>query len=299
MYSYGSSARAGMGKRGHGGRNYRPPPERHKNGEMVPPPMKACNCLVQLDLPEYMQTANRDDEVSDTVSNRRRLHTCFPGTTIEERRKSIQNIEKLMRSRFAAHLVIPGRTQSGPVGIVGKTYREALPAVACFLQQLVLNSSTENEYSQTPILINGRIQRNVKDPDDVTIEGRWQHRALQSFAEGSSKHPLDPYMLFQSHQNFWNVMTCDLEPPTASSIAGETADTAPNTTFLDLLKTCVDNVTFRLGNNGLRGVDIFFYQIPPINAQIQQSTVVSVAAFAAGHPDQVDAVFQEIRQVKL
>ena len=130
MYSYGASARA-TGKRGHGGRNYRPPPERNKNsGELTPPPMKACNCLLQLDLPEYLQAARRDVNGSNRP---RRLHTWFPGNSVDERRKAVGRCEKHIRSRFGVHLVIPGRTQSSSVAIVGKSYHETIPAVAWFL----------------------------------------------------------------------------------------------------------------------------------------------------------------------
>ena len=52
MYSYGSTARVGSGKRGHGGRNYRPPKER-RDPNSTPPPIKLCRCVLEFNIEEY------------------------------------------------------------------------------------------------------------------------------------------------------------------------------------------------------------------------------------------------------
>ena len=56
MYSYGSSARVGGGKRGHGGRNYRPPKEK-RDPDVTPPPLRQCLCVVEFNIEEYTQIA--------------------------------------------------------------------------------------------------------------------------------------------------------------------------------------------------------------------------------------------------
>ena len=111
MYSHGSSARAGIGKRGHGGREYRPPRER-RDAEATPPPLKEGACLLRFFLDEYSRPAPRRD------------HRCFGG------RDGLRSLERALRSRCLCHLVVPGRRQSGPVAIVGRTIREALSGAA-------------------------------------------------------------------------------------------------------------------------------------------------------------------------
>lgn len=298
MYSHGSSAHVGVGKRGHGGRNYRPPPDRNKNnGELVPPPLKACSCLVQLDLSEYMQlagfvsSASSLTEVSSEVadpSSRRRLHTCFPGDTLEQRRKSVQQCEKHLRSRFGVHLVIPGRTQQAPVAIVGQSYRETIPATAWLLQQLMLPRNSGDSAS-----VGGRIQKNVKDPNDGTLEGRWwQQQKLDDIQESNGVN-LDPYWLFQSIS--WSVMACDLLTRRRASEPASDDQSSPSSpkSILELLQTCIDNLKFRVGWTELQGMDVFFHTL----RTKEMNVLLSSMAFAAGHPEKVAVLFEEVQQV--
>ena len=166
------------------------------------------------------------------------------------------------------HLVIPGRTQSGPVAIAGKTYHETIPAAAWFLRQLVVPEeacASGSSSSDVPPSIGGRVQRNVKDANDVTVEGKWLLKPASMDTDAISQRPLHPYWLFQSRENIWHVMSCDLDEHATTTAATDDAPSdAPlnNTpTVLELLKTCLDNFSFRLGSSGIQGIDIFFHQL--------------------------------------
>ena len=130
MYSYGSSSRGS--KQGHGGRNYRPPPERRDPGT-VPPPLKLCHCLIELDVPEYAVPQPQG-----------RTHASFGG------KKQVDLLIGVMRSVYCCHLEIPGRTKGGPVGVVGASVRNVIPACHYLLQSLAVNR------------IQARIHRDVK-----------------------------------------------------------------------------------------------------------------------------------------
>jgi hypothetical protein len=171
MYSYGSSARA-TGKSGHGGRNYRPPPER-KDTSCTPPPLKECSCLIILDIAEYQN-----------LQPMGRLHTIFGG------RETMQHCETFVRSEFTVHLIIPGRKQAGSVAIAAQTYRQALPAVAWLLQRF-----------QGVDSVTGRIQTNVKNVQDPGVSGIWTRQP-------SNTADRKPYWLFQSET--WSVLGCPL-----------------------------------------------------------------------------------------
>jgi hypothetical protein len=277
MYSHGSSARVGVGKSGHGGRNYRPPrPRRDPNA--TPPPLKECACLLQIDLQEYAAKSPR-------------VHLAFGG------REALQRLESQLRSHCLVHLVVPGRKQAGPIAIVGKTYQEALPAAAWLLSRLQL----EEEGTTT---LEGRMQRNVKNPQDVAIAGRWHYlRTTQDSLsdDSSSRHNIQPYWLFQSES--LSVMVCPLslamddfyedEDGTSESVNIEaTTDNIRNEDKNDdtpyplmvTLKTCVDNVIFRLGN--LNGLDVFVQDYPPM-------------ALCAGIPQDARILYEEVTRAFL
>jgi hypothetical protein len=143
MNSYGSSSRVATGKQGHGGRNYRPPPDR-KDPNSTPPPLKQCDCLVELDLPEYA-----------TPQQEGRVHATFRGG-----RQAVQDSTKVIRSVYCCHLKIPGRSKGGPVGVVAKTTAQAIPACHCLMQQLTIENP-----------IQARIHRNVKQAGVPIVEG--------------------------------------------------------------------------------------------------------------------------------
>jgi hypothetical protein len=275
MYSHGSSARVGVGKSGHGGRNYRPPrPRRDPN--TAPPPLKECYCLLQFQIQEYA-----------TPAAVRRNHDCFGG------REALQDLEGQLRSQCLCHLVVPGRKQSGPVAIVGRTIQEALSAAAWLMRRLIL-----------PVLeqhVPGQIQRNVKDTRDAAIVGRWCV-IIRPETEGTEEF-VGPSWLFQSPQ--WNVMVCPIridDPTTSESSHNEMKEDIPSDSanmpinesdgsmeddessslpLLSTMKACVDNVLFRLGN--LQNLHMFVHEYPPM-------------ALALGKPEQATLLLEEIRQ---
>ena len=333
MYSHGSSARAGVGKQGHGGREYRPPKGRRNKDDhdddaatrtLIPPPLKGCNCLLQIDIPEYMvegeiiqpssssssSSSSQDAPVAanDVASypsqsqgshQRRRLHRCFSGPTLEERRKTVQVCEQFVRSRFGCHLVIPGRNAKGPVGIAGKTYRDTVPAMAYFLQQLNLSSDNAQELTW-----NGRIQRNVKNTQDITLEGIWSTQVLVD--EGASTFPgnqLLPYWLFRNE--IWSVMACNvLCNESDPTLDNEKEHSMSLSTVLQVLETCLENLRFRIGNTEIEKIDIFFQQKVAKNVKKNRTTSQAsnksfATAFAAGPPNLVTVLFHEIAQLKI
>lgn len=137
MYSYGSSARAGGGKRGHGGRPYRPPPDRSKK-DAAPPPLKQCDCLIELDLPEYATPVDVGGG---------RTHAAFGSS-----REAVERTVRIVRTRFQCHLQIPGRNQGKAVALVASSLEDAIPACHHVMQQIV---------TVTPG-VTARIHRDVK-----------------------------------------------------------------------------------------------------------------------------------------
>ena len=266
MYSHGSSARAGVGKQGHGGRNYRPPRPR-KDPSSTPPPLKECSCLLQIDIPEYMQSLDQQQQ--------QRTHTALGG------RDAVRNYERIIRSCFTVHIVIPGRKQSGPIGIAGKSYREVIPAAAFLLSKvdfttilfppntLSPSSSTSSSSPSSSYSLEGRIQLNVKRIQDLPISGRI---LLPPPPTTTTITPtllpvngLRPYWLFQS--STWNVLAC----PLVLNEEIQQQQQQQQQSLLLVLQNCVDNLKFRLGNNvlddddnggGGGGVDIFIHEYP-------------------------------------
>jgi hypothetical protein len=308
MYSHGSSARIGVGKRGHGGRNYRPPPDRHNkgSGDLVPPPLKACDCLIQLDLPEYLQEAGivASDIIgaADTTasSNRRRMHWCFPGDTLEERRQSVLRSEKQIRTKFGVHILIPGRLQRGPVTIAGTSYQDTIPATAWFLEKFVVSTRDTRTGSAIgePGSFTGRIQRNVKDPNDVVLEGEWRRALPQEPSYEGKNGPVQLFQLFQS--DTWTVMACNLMA--CSKYSSGDIKQSESMDFLEHLQTCVDNLKFRLGSSGLQEIDLFLRRLPAYENQSQHQRKQGEEwsmAFAAGHPSKMHVLVQEVAQVMI
>jgi hypothetical protein len=261
MYGHHSSARVGVGKQGHGGRNYRPPRPR-RDLTYTPPPLKECSCLLQIDIPEYQNAQPAG-----------RTHFAFGG------RDAVQEYERFLRDNFLVHLVIPGRKQQGPVAIAGKSYKETVPAAAYLMSEL--QSSQENS-------LQGRVQLYVQNLREPTIVGSWYKPCLRA-AENAETTMIRPFWLFQSPS--WSALVCPLVTPNdamdgmeSNDNTGETENNDSPTSggdgpFLSVLGTCVENVIFRVGN--LHGLDIFLHDNPP-------------AAFAAGDPRQAAMLEQEI-----
>mmetsp|Transcript_10221 Transcript_10221/g.21913 ORF Transcript_10221/g.21913 Transcript_10221/m.21913 type:complete len:355 (+) Transcript_10221:322-1386(+) len=323
MYSHGSSARVGVGKRGHGGRNYRPPPKRDPS-KLVPPPLKECDCIVQLDIPEYaregLATGTSEDPELPGQQQRRRLHLCFEGSSLNERQKSVRAVERELRSAFLVHLVIPGRNQKGPLAVVGRSYRETIPAVDYFLNhRLVLNhdydfqnnndDNNNDDVNQDndllPPVLTGRITRNVKDPNGVVLSGRFLQqntstRRHQCQRQLSPPPPngdcdanvnanvnvnvnainLEPYWLFESDR--WKIMACPLLA--VPSLLSWQQQQQQQSAIAEALKTSIDNLRFRLGNSVLSELDIFLHQpppaLPPPNSEQDAATEATATASA-------------------
>jgi len=310
MFSYGSSARVGVGRRGPGGREYKPPKDRKKDpSKLVPPPLKHCDCMIQLDLPEYAALPREDERegTNGQTTVARRLHLCFEGATIRERTSSLRTVEQALRSGFGVHLVVPGRKQTGPVAVAGKSYRETIPAVDYLLQKLVLpNTQNANDERQSvgPHSVSGRILRNVKDPSNVALEGRFfqQTKQIQSATPVTETNDfefhLEPYWMFENES--WNILACPLEPPTMhsdthweeSSMSSST--TAVNDAIARALRLGLDNFRFRLGNAALSELDIILAPPHALN-------VSSPKAFAAGNPtaQTIQALYQEIQRTRV
>ena len=302
MYSHGPSARVGVGKRGHGGRNYRPPKERNQDPSVLtPPPLKACDCMIQLDIPEYAQLA------PPTAQGQRcRRHWSFPGTNLNERKRSLAQTEKRLRSKFGVHLVVPGRKQTGPLAVAGKSVREVLPAVDYLMRILVL----DGDHTNTAMLpsngrfLTGRIMRNVKDPNDVVLAGRFlQPPTLQTTNERNDLS-LHPYWLFESPS--WSVVVCPL-----SLSETETADNQSSSNkkqhqvaIAEALQISFDNLRFRMGNAALSNLQLFLHSPPPVAPKdntIEAPTLPEQRAFAMGDPTSsaIRDLFREIQQTRV
>ncbi|CAJ1944587.1 unnamed protein product [Cylindrotheca closterium] len=276
MYRHHSSARVGVGKRGHGGREYRPPRPR-KDPNSTPPPLKECSCLLQIDIPEYLQPEPTG-----------RSHVSLGG------REKVQEFERFLRANCTVHLVIPGRKQAGPVAIAGRSHEETLPAATYLLSKL---------RSPWTDFVEGRIQLNVKNAQAPTITGRWRCPQIES---SDGPDPPRPICIFESEK--WNVLACMWTPsdPTAdtatevvaettdntelnrdSSLASQTSEQSDDndddwTPFLEVLRICLDNVILRVGN--LQGLFTFVHDFPPM-------------ALVCGDPRHVELISEEIANV--
>lgn len=257
MYSYGSSARVGVGKQGHGGRPYRPP-RKTRDPSAVPPPLKECSCLVEMHLPEY----------SSPQPNGRQ-HECFGGRQVMERS------QHALRSDYQVHLMIPGRNKEGPVSLVAKTYREALPALAFLFEKLIVEDP-----------IRGRFHRNVKDSSIPVLEGIFPPKPQPSIHDDESN--ISPFWLFESAS--LSVLTCSLlsnrsrDSTSETTYEGDQSSSATDVAVQDramALQTCLDNIVFRLGKEAIGALDIF------LDPYLEYS-------FAAGNPIQAEQLRQEI-----
>lgn len=222
MFSYGSSARAGVVRRSHGGRPYRPPPERREPNAKTPPPLKECTCLIEIDAPEYQMTEPLG-----------RQHLCFGG------REQMEQCQRTLRSSYHVHLMVPGKKQMGPLSIISKSAHEAIPALAWLLENWDAGE------------IEGRIYRNVSEGRDSVLRGvfpcRTQGRSLDGDFPSSSLS--QPFWLFQSPQ--WAVLAYPLnsesnDPPETENNT-DPVDRVSGGFFVSAMRTCLDNIVFQLG----------------------------------------------------
>ena len=145
MYGYHHGVSNGGFKRGHGGRNYRPPERRDK--KTSPPPIKECTCLIEIKLDEYdVKSAPRP-----------RAHHSFGGRSIMEMCK------KQCRNK-RVHLVVPGRNQTGAVSLLAGSYQDALSACKWLLERIT-NWDTTNSDTGNNQTLAGRLILNLLNND--------------------------------------------------------------------------------------------------------------------------------------
>lgn len=276
MYSYGGRTAAGGGKRGHGGRNYRPPPEK-RDPNSTPPPLKACSCLLEFHLPEYSVTQPQG-----------RVHASFVAPRGvgsgggDDGRKAVDECEKYLRSNFCVHLVVPGRRQNGPLAIAGKTYREALPAAHELVAHRLVGLGDENVPN-----IRGKILRNVKDTVDTGIVGAWNipQEEQEQLPSNGTTIVEPPYYLFESE--VYSVLACPLPSSFNTddeSDGNDNANASASSCYLNNLKTCIDNAAFHIGRAAIEELDIF---------------ITRECAFCIGKRNQTQIIYDEVMKEML
>lgn len=232
MYSYGSSARVGTGgKRGHGGRPYRPPPDRSKQ-DATPPPLKQCDCLIELDLAEYARpVANNNSEDNNGGGGRQRVHETFGS------RQAMERTVKYVRSVFLCHLQIPGRNQGGPVALVSSSVEAALPACQYVMQQIVLSNNNNNNDETSDFSATARIHPNVKS--NLPVVTGTLYKVNSSLGYLFRQHQQEQNSQTPSSSNKWCVAVYQMTP-------AENADESSSSpSQLESLQICMDNLRFR------------------------------------------------------
>mmetsp|Transcript_1009 Transcript_1009/g.1391 ORF Transcript_1009/g.1391 Transcript_1009/m.1391 type:complete len:335 (+) Transcript_1009:90-1094(+) len=247
MYSYHGSSSTGF-RRGHGGKNYRPPPER-RNKSITPPPIKECTCLVEINLDEYNeisaprprthQSFCRINSNNDSRSNRNG-HSSMS--------KVVESLKKKCRE-MRVHLIIPGRNQSGPVSLVGGSYQDVLQATKWLLERIVAwdtftsytCDSNSNHVNATIALVagegngtgteilKGRIIMDITaashdfDDDDNNNKKTGYFFRIRHDNDGNIQSTNSkPQWLFQCMNKDWSILTChyiesELDPDDAKS----------------------------------------------------------------------------------
>lgn len=316
--------------------------------------------MVQLDVLEYSQIAGggggvvegatpsipTGEEEQHQQPQGRRLHLCFEGSNLNQRKKSLKNVEQVLRSGFGVHFIVPGRNQAGPVAVVGKSYNETLPAMEYLMHRLIVTAGNNNDgvssnhnnrddddetqvppadvteaSVSSPSFLEGRIMRNVKDPNDVVLSGRFlqqpqtmlnHHHRLVSQQEESSFCPsnienndgddsdddvihLQSYWLFESES--WSIMVCPLTIPSLPEQQQQKQQTQSQTAIAEALQVGFDNLRFQLGNAALSQLEIFLHTPP-------NDTIVAPSppkAFASGDPAStcIQALYREILQTRV
>ena len=253
--------------------------------------------MIQLDIPEYAQLAPPTAQGQQI-----RLHWSFPGPNLDERKRSLAQTEKRLRSKFGVHLVVPGRKQTGPLAVAGKSIKEVLPAVNYLMGILLL----DGDHTNTAVLpsngrfLNGRIMRNVKDPNDVVLSGRFLQPPTLQTANETNDLSLNPYWLFESPS--WSVVACPLslsETETADNQSSEHQDA-----IAEALQISFDNLRFRMGNAALSNLQIFLHSPPPPapnDNTTESPTLPDQRAFAIGDPTSsaIRDLFREIQQTRI
>lgn len=240
MYGYHHGVSNGGFKRGHGGRNYRPPPER-PDKKTSPPPIKECACLIEIKLDEYNVKS----------APQQRTHHSFGGRTIMEMCK-----KKCRNKRV--HLVVPGRNQAGAVSLLAGSHQDALSACKWLLERIVswdtASLSTENEET-----LAGRVILNLLNNDSreekvgIFLKQQTTNRSSNSSITRSGDNHTQPHWFFQSLNDSWGIVTCNfLESDIVTTGSNEDNDNDANSSnsgrvkyfTMQSLMTCYDNVAF-------------------------------------------------------
>jgi hypothetical protein len=187
----------------------------------------------------------------------------------------MEQCERTVRTDYCCHLMVPGKKQPGPVSLVAKHYREALPALAWLMEHI-------HHEEETSIRV--RFHRNFKDDRDQVLEGTVI--PLNSHQGGAGHQATSPYWLFQSP--VWSVLTCNLLGTLDSGNDGKHDESTAHDYSPLLqervaeLQTCLDNLEFQMGKHYVGKLDIF---VDPFLEY----------AFAVGDPDQAEMMRLEIR----
>lgn len=187
----------------------------------------------------------------------------------------MEQCERTVRSDYGCHLLVPGKKQPGPVSLVAKTYREALPALAWLMEQLQIQEET----------LGVRFHRNVKDDRDHVVQGTTMP-INSSPRTDARQQATTPYWLFQSPA--WSVLACNLMATLDSDNDGKHHESTPvhdSSSLLQgrvtALQACWDNMEFQLGKEHVGNLDIF------VDPFFEHS-------FAVGDPDQAEMLRLEI-----
>jgi hypothetical protein len=204
-------------------------------------------------------------------------------------------------------LIVPGRNQAGPVAMAGTSYRDVVPAVDYFMKQLVVPSTSSSARAMEErdgMVLNGRVQCNVRDPKEPIWEGMFRIQGRPHRPSQQLQQSLEPYWVFQNRNDnlceaSWNVMACELLLlPSSPSTAWTTT---ASTTILEKLQVCIDDIKFQMGNRILEEMDVFFHSYRNDTPASTDTTTTSRGsiAFAAGKIDHLTLLFHEVEKIRI
>lgn len=188
----------------------------------------------------------------------------------------MERCQRILRSQYQVHLMVPGKKQIGPMSVISKGLHDAIPALAWLLENI-----------NTECNIEGRVYRDVSEGRDSALRGIFPC-PMHSQDEGEPSSLPQPFLLFQSPT--WVILACRLhfdreDSPENEKEPGQPDDNAsPERVAGDsvsAMQTCLDNIVFQLGREAVRKLDIFVDSYQEY-------------AFAVGDPGQADVFRKEI-----
>ena len=184
----------------------------------------------------------------------RRQHLCFGG------REQMEQCQRTLRSSYHVHLKVPGKKQMGPLSVISKSVKEAIPALTWLLENW---DCSDNE-------IEGRIYHDVREGRDSVLSGVFPCNRTPSqdgsiHDDSSSSLLSQPFWLFQSPS--WAVLACKIK------IESSDRPELENDLIVSAMQTCVDNIVFQLGQEAVGQLITFM-------------DCCQKYAFAVGDPDQ-------------